>query len=105
MRILFALLRKSITFVFVIDDNMANTRLRIKEIAKSKGMTLEQLAESLGIRRTSLSQALARNVFSIEKLSDIADILDVEIPELFEASQPSSLKCPHCGKPLTIEIK
>lgn len=84
---------------------MANTKLRIKEIAKSRGLTLEQLAEKLGIRRTSLSQALTRNVFSIEKLSEIADVLDVEIPELFEASQPSSMKCPHCGKPLTIKVE
>lgn len=81
---------------------MANTKLRIKEIAKSRGLTLEQLAEKLGIRRTSLSQALTRNVFSIEKLSEIADVLDVEIPELFEASQPSSMKCPHCGKPINV---
>ena len=84
---------------------MANTKLRIKEIAKSRGLTLEQLAEKLGIRRTSLSQALTRNVCSIEKLSEIADVLDVEIPELFEASQPSSMKCPHCGKPLTIKVE
>jgi transcriptional regulator with XRE-family HTH domain len=83
---------------------MANTKLRIKEIAKSRGLTLEQLAEKLGIRRTSLSQALTRNVFSIEKLSEIADVLDVEIPELFEASQPSSMKCPHCGKPINVTI-
>ena len=83
---------------------MANTKLRIKEIAKSRGLNLEQLAEKLGIRRTSLSQALTRNVFSIEKLSEIADVLDVEIPELFEASQPSSMKCPHCGKPINVTI-
>lgn len=83
---------------------MANTKLRIKEIAKSRGLTLEQLAEKLGIRRTSLSQALTRNVFSIEKLSEIADVLDVEIPELFEASQPSSMKCPHCGKPINVTL-
>lgn len=81
---------------------MSNTKLRIKEIAKSRGLTLEQLAEKLGIRRTSLSQALTRNVFGIEKLSEIADVLDVEIPELFEASQPSSMKCPHCGKPINV---
>jgi transcriptional regulator with XRE-family HTH domain len=83
---------------------MANTKLRIKEIAKSRGLNLEQLAEKLGIRRTSLSQALTRNVFSIEKLSEIADVLDVEIPELFEASQPSSMKCPHCGKPINVTL-
>jgi transcriptional regulator with XRE-family HTH domain len=83
---------------------MANTKLRIKEIAKSRGITLEQLADKLGIRRTSLSQALTRNVFSIEKLSEIADVLDVEIPELFEASQPSSMKCPHCGKPVNVTL-
>lgn len=57
--------------------------IRIKDICKEKGITLEDLAKKLGIRRTSLSQALSRNSFSTDKLGEIADALDVPIWQLF----------------------
>ncbi len=57
--------------------------IRIKEICKEKGITLEDLAKRLGILRTSLSQALSRNSFSTDKLSDIANALNVPIWQLF----------------------
>lgn len=57
--------------------------LRIKDICKEKGMTLEELAKKLGILRTSLSQALTRNSFSTDKLKEIATALDVPMWQLF----------------------
>ena len=57
--------------------------IRIKEICKEKGITLEDLAKRLGILRTSLSQALSRNSFSTDKLSEIATALNVPIWQLF----------------------
>lgn len=57
--------------------------LRIKEICREKGITLEVLANKLGILRTSLSQALSRNSFSTDKLKDIACALDVPMWQLF----------------------
>ena len=57
--------------------------IRIKEICKEKGITLEDLAKRLGILRTSLSQALSRNSFSTDKLGDIANALNVPIWQLF----------------------
>ena len=61
--------------------------IRIKEICKEKGITLEDLAKRLGILRTSLSQALSRNSFSTDKLSDIANALDVPIWQLFASPE------------------
>lgn len=57
--------------------------VRIKEICKEKGITLEDLAKRLGILRTSLSQALSRNSFSTDKLSEIATALNVPMWQLF----------------------
>lgn len=57
--------------------------IRIKEICKEKGITLEDLAKRLGILRTSLSQALSRNSFSTDKLSEIATALNVPMWQLF----------------------
>ena len=81
--------------------------LRIKEICSEKGLTLEELAKRLGIRRTSLAQAMSRNSFSTSKLGEIADALGVPVYELFvdvedlvtsaNAPDPHSLTCPKCG--------
>lgn len=86
---------------------MANTELRIKELCKQKGITLEMLAERLGILRTSLSQSMSRNSFSIDKLSDIADALGVEIPDLFASVKKDNdaPTCPKCGAKLSIKIE
>ena len=61
--------------------------LRIKEVCKEKGITLEDLAKKLGILRTSLSQALSRNSFSTDKLNDIATALEVPIWQLFASPE------------------
>lgn len=85
---------------------MANTSLRIKELCKEQGITLEELASRLGILRTSLAQSMSRNSFSIDKLSEIADALGVEIPELFASSktEDSGYTCPHCGKEIKVNL-
>ena len=61
--------------------------IRIKEICKEKGITLEDLAKRLGILRTSLSQALSRNSFSTDKLSDIANALNVPMWQLWQGME------------------
>lgn len=71
------------TYVYILYICIMKQDTRIKEICKEKGITLEDLAKRLGILRTSLSQALSRNSFSTDKLSDIADALNVPIWQLF----------------------
>lgn len=58
-------------------------RFRIKEIIKEKGMTMQQLAERLGIHRTNLSTSLSGNP-TLSRLEDIAIILDVKVTDLFK---------------------
>lgn len=77
---------------------MANTELRIKELCKERGITQAQLADKLGIQAVSFSQAVSRNKFNMDRLSDIADILGVEIPDLFEQTGGGVIICPNCGK-------
>ncbi len=71
--------------IYVFNDYLCSMKeeLRIKEICREKGITLEALANKLGILRTSLSQALSRNSFSTDKLKDIAEALDVPMWQLF----------------------
>lgn len=80
--------------------------LRIKEILKEKGMTMNQLASLLGIHRVTLSQNLSRNP-TLETLQKIANTLDVSVLDLFvdEREKDNTLNCPHCGKPIILEAR
>lgn len=78
---------------------------RIKELLKEKGITISNLAEQIGTRQTSLSRALGDNGNpTYETLNKIANVLNVEISELFK-SNGLSITCPHCGKNINIKVE
>jgi len=56
--------------------------LRIKEVAKQKGMQLKDIAEKMGIARESLTRTINGNP-TIDTLVKIADALEVDVIELF----------------------
>lgn len=56
--------------------------LRIKEIAKAKKIRMEDLAETMGINKVSLSRMINGNP-TVETLEKIAAGLGVNIKELF----------------------
>lgn len=80
--------------------------LRIKEVIKGKGMTVNSLAEKMGINRVGLSNHINGNP-SVEVLDKIATALDVPVTELFEQPKTgtASLSCPHCGKNINIKAE
>jgi DNA-binding Xre family transcriptional regulator len=81
------------------------TELRIKELARAKHIKMERVAKAAGYRQaTSLNQKMRRSGLTTEQLEDIADLLEVEVPDLFERSK-QVLTCPHCGKMFEIEVK
>ena len=77
--------------------------MRIKEILKSKGMTVAELADKMGISRVSISNKINGNP-TLETLTNIAKALDVPVSELFEAPSKTEISCPHCGKSIDIKI-
>ena len=56
--------------------------LRVKEILRSKGMTINELACIMGINRVTLSNIINGNP-TLETLQKISNCLGVKIPELF----------------------
>ena len=56
--------------------------LKIKEVAKSQGMTMAQIAEKLGINPITLSQSLNGNP-TLSRLTEVADVLGIDVSELF----------------------
>lgn len=75
--------------------------LRIKEIAKQKNIPIKDIAKQLGITAGALSQNIAGRA-SIDRLEDIAKILDVSIRDLFLEDE-NSITCPNCGKRFKME--
>lgn len=79
-------------------------RLRIKEIAKEKRITIRQVAEAAGYSRTSsYNQAVARGL-KVPQLEAIAELLQVDVPDLFERTH-TTIQCPHCGKVIIIKTE
>ena len=80
--------------------------LRIQYLCKEKGITLAELASSLGIHYQSLYDSINGNP-TLKRLQDIAFHLGVNVKDLFaddtEESKCNSV-CPHCGKPIEITI-
>ncbi len=70
--------------------------LRIKEVIKEKGMTIQSLADQMGINRVNLSSSINGNP-TIDTLQKIADALNVPITELFEQPATDEIRCPKCG--------
>lgn len=57
--------------------------LKVKEVIKAKGLTMQQVAETLGVTRDTLTRNINGNP-TISTLEKIADALGVPVIELFE---------------------
>lgn len=82
------------------------TTLRLKELCKEKGTTLNALAVGVNISQPSISLlANGKQKPSFDTLEKIADYFGVNISELFAPANLQRVICPHCGKAIYIEIK
>ena len=62
--------------------------LRIKQLVKEKGMTMAEVAKKLGVNPVNLSSAINGNP-TLSTLSKIAEVLEVEVADLFEREEKS----------------
>ena len=67
---------------------MIMTTLRIKQLVKEKGMTMAEVAKKLGVNPVNLSSAINGNP-TLSTLSKIAEVLEVEVADLFEREEKS----------------
>ena len=81
----------------------------------SKGFTNVSLGERMGVSKQAIGQMLKAESLTTASLEKIASALDVPIWQLFaspeevsippqEKGQGVRLVCPHCGKPLRIDL-
>ncbi|MCU6700695.1 helix-turn-helix domain-containing protein [Dorea ammoniilytica] len=62
---------------------------QVKEVAKSKGYSINRLEKELGFARSSISK-FNKNVPSMEKIKQIADFLDVSVSDIIGDNDDAS---------------
>lgn len=75
--------------------------MRIKEILKEKGLTQKELADRMGVADMSLSRSLNGNP-NLSTLKKIAEVLNVNVSDLFKDGNHARFKCPCCGAELQL---
>lgn len=82
--------------------------MNVKKVIKQRGFTIKRVAERLKLHYGSLLNMLSGNM-TIQTLQRIADVIGCNVGDFFadeiEMPEPPQKCCPHCGKPLDIEIK
>lgn len=68
----------------------------IKHLLKERGMQFKELADKLGVSDVALRQSLNGNP-TYSRLKEVADILGVEVRELFGHQDKDVIICPKCG--------
>ena len=88
----------------------------IKAAAKSKGLTINELAERLNLSYTGFSTKINRNI-TVEGLEEIAKTLQMSMADLLSfvpgrsgsteglKSPANGLKCPRCGQMLYLTMQ
>ena len=83
--------------------------LKVTECCKSKGMTLQDLADRLGIARSTLANTLVKKNPTLETLEKISKALGVSVFDLIgeedQVHNHNTITCPHCGKKILLDAK
>lgn len=80
----------------------------IETLLKEKGLTKTAFSDLLGIKKQNLN-GLMKNP-TLETIRKFASVLEVEPWQLFASSEEvqetkNTIICPHCGKPIELEVK
>ena len=65
-------------------------KLKITELAHQRGMTIADIAKSIGISRVNLSDSLNGNP-TLSRLEEVARILHVDVSDLFAKEEKSRI--------------
>lgn len=79
----------------------------LKKKIKEYGWTLEKVGKEIGTTKSGMTQVVGGNP-TIKTLEAVAGVLGISVSELLrdDGETPSAgFVCPHCGKPIHIELK
>lgn len=75
---------------------------RIKDICKERGITYKEMATMLGTSDIALRASLRGNP-TMRTLEKVAEILNVEVVDLFKPREGAKMSCPYCGRTIDIQ--
>ena len=75
---------------------------RIKELCKQKCISINDLAEKVGIKRESISRIINGANTTTETLENISKVLEVSVNELFAEPTLDTFTCPNCGSKIKV---
>ncbi len=79
----------------------------LKKKIRQYGWTLEKVGAEIGTSKSGMTQVVSGNP-TIKTLEAVAGVLGISVSELLredESAPSTTLTCPHCGKPIHIELK
>lgn len=86
-----------------------NVKELIEKRIEESGLTKKSFAERMGISPANLNSMIKSPSFPT--LEKVATALDMSLSQLFDEGETSketvhgsSLVCPHCGKPISVEL-
>lgn len=74
----------------------------VKKVIKERGFTIEQVANTMGITRVTLSQTLSRNP-TVDTLQRIANVIGCKVGDFFADELGNTITCPNCGCKLELK--
>ena len=79
----------------------------LKKKIKEHGWTLEKVGKKIGTTKSGMTQVVGGNP-TIKTLEAVAGVLGITVSELLRddgETTSAMFVCPHCGKPIHIELK
>ena len=86
------------------DSPTLQTTDKIKQIMKSKGLSISEVARRMGVFPSSLSRTLRLGGYRVETLYAITKAIGCDIKDIDDTAPEPKCVCPHCGKEIEASI-
>ncbi len=80
----------------------------LKKAIRAHGSTISACADYLGITQPSLTEQIKNGTIGLKRVELIAKFIGCSLSELVSSDEDggkTSVSCPHCGKPIVIELR
>lgn len=80
----------------------------IKTIALAHGKSVSQLAQEFGVLQPQLSRTINNPRITLEDMEKIAEAIGCSVSDFFnfeEDKDKHTFVCPHCGKPIKVNLE
>ena len=83
---------------------MTSLAEKIKSIANEHGKTISGMAGEMGVAQSHLSRTINNPRITLQDLQKIANVIGCNVSDFF-SHRENVLICPHCGKPIKINVE